>query len=93
MSRAAIFIDGGYLEKLLINQFGGARVSFAKVSAHLAKSRDILRTYYYHCKPYQSPKPTPDESKQYGHSYVKKLFSQNLDFFLRAQDPKFDRYD
>jgi uncharacterized LabA/DUF88 family protein len=65
MSRVAIFIDGGYLEKLLINQFAGARVDFAKLAATLADSRDILRTYYYHCPPYQSSTPTPEESKRY----------------------------
>ena len=66
MSRLAIFVDGGYLAFGLKDEFGSARIDFAKLSVELSQGREVLRTYYYHCLPYQSNPPTPDEKTRFG---------------------------
>lgn len=63
--RAAIFIDGAYLEKILKQEFNLLPIDFAKLSSVMAGNRDILRTYYYNCLPYQSNPPTEDEKKRF----------------------------
>lgn len=72
MARLAIFIDGGYLDKLGQYDFGGASLDFAKLSpaivdvvaAKTPEPVDLLRTLYYHCPPYQSQPPTAEESQR-----------------------------
>ncbi len=64
MSRVAIFIDGGYLDYVLRQQFNMARVDYGKLAEYLAGGIDILRTYYYHCLPYQGNPPTAEESNR-----------------------------
>jgi uncharacterized LabA/DUF88 family protein len=61
MNRAAIFIDGTYLNKLLEREFHRIRIDYHLLAQHLAQEADILRTYYYHCPPHQSNPPTEDE--------------------------------
>lgn len=86
MGRIAIFIDGGYLDKVLRNEFGGARIAYELLSRQIATQIDpsatILRTYYYHCLPYQSNPPTSEESNRFA-------YMQN---FLEAINrlPRFD---
>jgi uncharacterized LabA/DUF88 family protein len=69
LRRVAIFIDGGYLDKLLRNEFGGIRINYEKFSdeilAQIHPDAYLLRTYYYHCLPYQSNPPTQEESKRF----------------------------
>ena len=60
MGRFALFVDGGYLRKVL-RQFGEPRIDFRKLSEHFAGADERLRTYYYDCAPYQSPHPTQEE--------------------------------
>lgn len=47
MDRSAIFIDGAYLDKLLCNEFRGARLDMQAFARHLANGTEILRSYYY----------------------------------------------
>lgn len=67
--RAAIFIDGGYFDKVLQMEFGTPKVSYGRLSEEIAgklgPSVELLRTYYYHCLPYQSSSPTPEERVRY----------------------------
>jgi uncharacterized LabA/DUF88 family protein len=71
MSRLAIYIDGGYFDK--VSQGFGVRVDFSKlvneilavVAARTPDSLDLLRTYYYDSLPYQSDPPTQDESRRF----------------------------
>ena len=63
MERVAVFIDGGYLAKLLDAQ-GRPKVDFAKLAALLTGSDHLVRTYYYNAPPYKSPRPTPDEIRR-----------------------------
>ena len=72
MARLAIFIDGGYVDALARDEFS-VRVDYDKfveelvnsVSAKTAETLDLLRTYYYHCLPYQSSPPTQEEVEQF----------------------------
>ena len=64
-NRAAIFIDGAYLDYLLKEDFGTARIDYQALSERMAGDADILRTYYYHCPSYQGNPPTEEERKRY----------------------------
>lgn len=66
MGRVAIFIEGGYLDEVLRKEFLMARIDYGKLTKVLAANDDLLRTYYYHCMPYQSSPSTPDEAKRFG---------------------------
>ena len=65
MNRAAISIDGGYLDKVRRNELSGARIDCAALARAIAMTihpeTDILRTYYYDCLPFQSNPPTQEE--------------------------------
>jgi len=64
MARAAVFIDGAYFDNVLLN-FGRMKVDYEKFSDSLCQGYERLRTYYYHCLPYQSSPPTAQESQKY----------------------------
>jgi len=79
--RIAIFIDAGYLNKVLENEIPGPKIKldYGKLAAHAVNqinpTLDILRTYYYHCLPYQSNPPTEDEKARFSkaQSFIEKL--------------------
>ena len=80
MSKMAIFIDGGYVYHILKDNFGidNYSVDYEKFVKWISSDSTILRTYYYDCLPYQSPKPTKRESnflskKQKYFSYLERL--------------------
>ncbi|HOO97827.1 MAG TPA: NYN domain-containing protein [Caldisericia bacterium] len=64
MNRIANFIDGGYLDALLRNEFPGRLIDFQKLSMLMTGEFDLLRSYYYHCPPYEVENPT-DKQKQF----------------------------
>jgi uncharacterized LabA/DUF88 family protein len=68
MDRCAIFIDGAYIDKLFQHHLGGVRVDYAKFAQHISVGCDVLRTYYYHCLPYQSSPPTTEERTRFAGS-------------------------
>lgn len=78
MRRVAIFIDGGYLDKVLKQEFNEVRIDYQKLSRYIADlihpDTDILRSYYYHCLPYQSQQPSNYEKELFGEK--DKLFSE-----------------
>ena len=74
--RVAIFIDGGYLEKVIKNEFGGLPVDFAKLVEVLVGGRELLRSYYYNCLPYQSNPPTQEEFERFAKK--ERFFTYNL---------------
>jgi len=76
MGRIAIFIDGGYLEKITQNEFTGAKIDFGKLSSNMSENYSLLRTYYYNCLPYQGNPPTKDESHRFA---AKQRFFYALD--------------
>lgn len=63
MSAAAIFVDGGYFDRVS-RDCGSPRIDFGRLAAELAHPSELLRTYYYHCLPYLSPVPTPEEMER-----------------------------
>lgn len=65
MDRSAIFVDGAYLDKLFQHHLGGTRVDHAKLAQHISNGTDLLRTYYYHCLPYQSSPPSAEERQRF----------------------------
>jgi uncharacterized LabA/DUF88 family protein len=64
MGQTAIFVDGGYFDRVS-RDCGSPRIDFGKLATELARPDDLLRTYYYHCLPYMSPVPTPEEEERY----------------------------
>ena len=52
--QTACFIDGGYLDAVLKEEYGGAVIDYAKLSMYMADGKALLRTSYYHCPPYQA---------------------------------------
>lgn len=66
--RAAIFIDGGYIQ----SQFKHNSIDpdFEEIADHLLEPLrqqvplDLLRCYYYYCAPWMSPEPTEAEEKR-----------------------------
>jgi uncharacterized LabA/DUF88 family protein len=65
MARCAVIIDGGYLDKVMANDFAHARLDIGKLGDELAGNMERLRTYYYHCMPYQGTPPTEDERRRF----------------------------
>lgn len=76
MARLAIFIDGGYVDALARDEFS-VWVDYLKfsnlirdtVASRTPEPVDILRTYYYHCLPYQSNPPTQEERQRYAQKH------------------------
>lgn len=70
MQRVAIFVDGGYLDKVLKKGSRDIRIDYQKLCDYIAgcfpHDVEILRAYYYHCLPYQSSPPTPEQSERFG---------------------------
>jgi uncharacterized LabA/DUF88 family protein len=75
LGRVAIFIDGGYLDYVLREEFGNARIDYERFAAWMAGANEVLRAYY-HCLPFQSNPPTDEE---------KRRFSQAQSFFGRLR--------
>jgi uncharacterized LabA/DUF88 family protein len=63
--KVAIFIDGGYLDKILQNEFMARKIDYGKLSNVLSLGKEVLRTYYYNCMPYQSSPTTDEESDRF----------------------------
>lgn len=76
MARLAIFIDGGYLDALARDEFS-VWVDYRKFSDQITATVasktpepvDLLRTYYYHCLPYQSNPATVEEARRYSQKH------------------------
>lgn len=65
MEKIAIFIDAGYLNKVLEQDFDRTKIDFEKMKNILSENDNLLRAYYYNCLPYQSSTPTDDEKKRF----------------------------
>lgn len=83
--KSAIFIDGGYLEKVIKNEFPGTRIDFSKIPHALCNGKEVLRTYYYNCLPYQSNPPSTDEKNRLSKAQA---FHYALDSLPRFQVKK-----
>lgn len=72
MARLAIYIDGGYLDKLSENEFSVwvdlqkfVEAIIKQVAVKTPEPVDLLRAFYYHCLPYQSNPPTLEEQRRF----------------------------
>lgn len=65
MDRSAVFLDGGYLDQVMLRQFRGARIDYGRLSDLVTSGTNRLRTYYYHCMPYQGDPPTMEERERF----------------------------
>ena len=63
--RTALFIDGAYLDHLVADVSPGARIDYSALVGYMSDGLDVLRTYYYHCPPYQGNPPTEDQRNRY----------------------------
>lgn len=65
MEKAAIFIDGGYLNRILKDKFAQLNIDYAKLSEAACEELKLsrLRTYFYHCMPLIRPGNKNDEQK------------------------------
>ncbi|MGA2721915.1 MAG: NYN domain-containing protein [Bryobacteraceae bacterium] len=75
MGVTAVFIDGGYLDKVLYRDHSNARIDLEKLTRLMSQPDELLRAYYYHCMPYQGTPPTAEESMRYAgrHRFITKL--------------------
>jgi uncharacterized LabA/DUF88 family protein len=64
LSKAAVFIDGGFFGKVLVDM-KLPQIDYAKFSDNLCGGNQRLRSYYYDCLPFRSEPPTPDEQLRY----------------------------
>ena len=84
--RAAVFIDGAYLQKQF--QLAKVEADYPKVADYLLApvrknvSIDLLRCYFYHCPPWMSSKQTDDEKRRMA---VHQEFCQRLEELNRWQ--------
>lgn len=82
MSKAAIFIDGGYLSKVLQNEFSSATINLEEFSKTIADKYPRLRTYYYNCMPHKSATPTHEQIERYS----------NMQKFITSLE-KYERFE
>ena len=75
MGISAVFIDGGYLDKILFYDHQNQRIDYEKLVKQMVAPDELLRAYYYHCLPYQSNPPTEEEKSRYSsrHRFVTAL--------------------
>jgi uncharacterized LabA/DUF88 family protein len=76
----AIFIDGGYLDKVIEYIFNRTRIDYVKLADKISGNQ--LRTYYYHCPPYLGNPPTEEEESRYE---SKRRFFSALGYLPRFQ--------
>lgn len=81
MAATMVFIDGGYLDKVLEHEHPGRKIDYARFAVELAKPGELLRAYYYHCLPYQSQTPTEDEKRRYAAKHKFMTALENLPRF------------
>jgi len=63
----AVFIDGGYIDKVLQEEFDGCRVDYGLLARLLAGDTEVLRTYYYSSPPHLShPASEEERARQAG---------------------------
>ena len=51
MGFTAIFVDGGYLAKILNLNYNGVQVNFESLAKVMSQPHELLRAYFYHCRP------------------------------------------
>jgi len=65
IEKAAVFIDGGYLSRILKKYFNKPEIDYLKLCNLICEKIQVrrLRTYFYHCKPIVRKGNKEDEKK------------------------------
>lgn len=63
MGKAAVFIDAGHIDKILLS-YGKLRINYESFLARVCAPQELYRAYYYACLPYQGPNPTTEERER-----------------------------
>ena len=66
--RAALFIDGAYIQRIIADEFDRVAIDFSKLADGMSGDAKILRAYYYNCLPYQGRQPTASEKERFDNS-------------------------
>ena len=83
MGMTALFIDGAYLEKVLLHDHARARIDLGKLAALMVNDGDeLLRAYYYNCLPFKSNPSTDEENERYANA---RRFVEALNYIDRFQ--------
>ncbi len=66
LEKASVFIDGGYLARILKDSFAEEKIDFGKLSEEMCSQVNCyrLRTYYYTCEPFVRAGNQKDVEKQ-----------------------------
>jgi len=65
MDKAAVLIDGAYVNRLNHDHFGMKRIDYLRFSDGLCQPNcERFRTYYYNCSPYQDSPPTQEQRQR-----------------------------
>jgi len=81
---AAVFIDGGYLDKILEYNFKKIKINYETFSNILSGKYERFRTYYYYCMPYRDSPPTDEQTTRYSnHQRFISALSRSTRFELR----------
>ena len=81
MGTVAVFIDAGYLDKVLHYDHENARIDLSKLAREMAEPDQLLRAYYYNCLPYQGNPPTDEEKSRYASMHRFIIALRNLPRF------------
>lgn len=76
--RTIALIDGGYLSKILRDQFNLTKIKYPEFVIALAQGTPPFRTYYYTCEPWQSNPATEEERSRFSsaqkfHTYLQRI--------------------
>ena len=63
--RCAVFIDGGYVDQIMVRHLKKRRLDYIKFPQMMAQQKDVRGIYYYHCLPHLSHPPTPEENDRF----------------------------
>jgi uncharacterized LabA/DUF88 family protein len=61
----AVFLDAGYVERVLIAEHDGSRIDYGLLAKKMAGGDRLRVAYYYNCLPYLSDTPTTEEQLRY----------------------------
>jgi uncharacterized LabA/DUF88 family protein len=62
---AAVFLDGGYIDKILEYNFKKTKINYETFSDILCGSCERFRSYYYYCMPYRDSPSTSEQTRRY----------------------------
>ncbi len=64
MEKAGIFIDAGYLDKILQNYLIPS-IDLRKFASFLLESDQLVKVFYYFCMPYTDSPPLDEQKKRF----------------------------